>query len=267
MFVAQTSAPSTDPAEPRLCEPIPFRRPSAARGREIMSGELGELSLAAILQLVLYEAVSGWLTIPDDGQITLQRGHVIDARCGRLAGVEALRELLFLEGGRFVLTRGEPPPGLPIDNVTFATVDAYRLRDEWSRLRDVVLRPIAGAAWRPTGGHLDDVHAELDGRRTLAEIVQARGGGVTLLLDAIVDALALGLLEKVAVAGEARVAAEVTIDPDLGFFDLVDRGRDHLRAGDLDAAEAILRRALALRPDDRVVQQNLTALALRRRIP
>ena len=245
---------------------LPFPRPRPPLGREIMSGELGEISLAAILQLALYEAVSGWLAVPTDGLITLMRGHVIDARCGNLVGVEALRELLFLAGGRFVLTRGEPPPGLPIDNVTFASVDAYRLRDEWARLRDTVLRPIAGTTWQPAGRGLDHLGDALDGRRTLAEVVQRCGGGVTLILDAVIDALALGLLERVK-PDAAAAPAEPVIDPGLGFFDLVDRGRDRLRAGDLDAAEHLLRRALELRPDDRVVLQNLAALAHRRRIP
>lgn len=48
------------------------------------------------------------------------------------------------------------------------------------------------------------------------------------------------------------------------YYDLLDRAREQLRAADIDAAEALLLRALRVRPGDRVVQQNLRALARRR---
>ena len=53
--------------------------------------------------------------------------------------------------------------------------------------------------------------------------------------------------------------------PETGdYYELLDHAREQLRAADIDAAEALLLRALRVRPGDRVVQQNLRALARRR---
>lgn len=65
-----------------------------------------------------------------------------------------------------------------------------------------------------------------------------------------------------AVSAQTPAATQSTDDVD--FFELIDRGRAQMRASDYDAAERSLRRALELRPGDRVVMQNLRALAQRR---
>ena len=61
-------------------------------------------------------------------------------------------------------------------------------------------------------------------------------------------------------AAAATRAALATGD----YFELVDRARDLLRTAEFDAAELLLRRALELRPGDRVARQNLQVLAKRR---
>lgn len=233
------------------------------QGREILGGELAEISLSSLLQLAQYEALSGWLAIPSHGYIALHGGHVVGSRCGRLAGLEALRELLFHRGGRFVVLRGEPLQEHPLDNITFAVMDAYRLRDEWGRLREMILRPVGGPRWRPTGGLLDVLASRLDGRRTLADAI-AGIEPVTLALDAVLDALDIGLLEEVTRPPGAATLQLVPEAENESYFELLDRGRDLMRRGSYDAAESALRRALALRPDDRVVLQNLRALEHRR---
>lgn len=226
---------------------------------EILSGDLADISLTSLIQLAQYEVFSGWLVIARRGEIAIGKGHVLDATCGPLSGVEALRELLFHRGGRFRLLRGEPPVRRAIENVTFAVMDAYRLRDEWGRLAGLVLAPTSDQPWKPTGGLLDSVVVNLDGRRTLAEAVAASSGFFTLVIDALLDALNLGLVVRV--AARAPAAAE----PNLDFYELMDRGQALMRGGSYEAAERMLSRALALRPDDRVAQQNLRALTQRRR--
>lgn len=226
---------------------------------EILGGDLSDISLTSLLQLAQYEAISGWLCVPRRGEIVLEKGQVLDASCGTLTGVEALRELLFHRGGRFSLLRGEPRGSRMIENVTFAVMDAYRLRDEWTRIAGAVLRPAGGQMWRPTGGLLDSFAVHFDGRRTVGEAVAVAAGCTTLLLDALLDAINLGLL--------VRVAAPVahTDEPDLGFYELIDRAQRLMRGGNYETAEKHLHRALALRPEDRVAQQNLRALSQRRR--
>lgn len=231
------------------------------RGVEILSGDLRDISLISLLQLAQYEGTSGWLRVTRRGEIALRRGHVLDARCGALSGIEALRELLFHRGGRFSLLRGEPSCPPAIDNVTFAVMDAYRLRDEWARLAEVVLIPTAELPWRPTGGLLDRLVIQFDGQRNVADALAAAPDApccTTLLLDALLDALRLGLLRRV--AAPAQPASE----PELDFYELIDRARALMRGDNDEAAERLLRRALALRPEDRVAQQNLRALSQRR---
>ncbi len=228
-------------------------------GVEILAGDLSDISLTSLLQLAQYEAISGWLCIARRGEISLSKGHVLDATCGALTGLEALRELVFHRGGRFSLLRGEPKGSRAIENVTFAVMDAYRLRDEWTRIAGVVLRPAGGETWRPTGGLLDTFIVNFDGRRTVAETVAGATGCATLLLDALLDAINLGLLVRVA------APTAPAIEPDLNFYELIDRAQALMRRGNYETAEQHLQRALALRPDDRVAQQNLRALTQRRR--
>lgn len=228
-------------------------------GVEILSGDLSDISLTSLLQLAQYEAISGWLCVARRGEIVMDKGQVLDAKCGPLTGVEALRELLFHRGGRFSLLRGEPKDSRVIENVTFAVMDAYRLRDEWARIAGVVLRPAGGQMWRPTGGLLDTFVVHFDGHRTVGEAVAVAAGCATLMLDALLDAIHLGLLVRVA-APAAR-----NDEPALDFYELIDRAQTLMRGGNYETAEQLLHRALALRPDDRVAQQNLRALSQRRR--
>ncbi|WAS90949.1 DUF4388 domain-containing protein [Nannocystis punicea] len=242
-----------------MIEPIRALRP---RSTELLRGDLRDVSLVSLLQLAQVEAVSGWLRVDGRGEISLLKGHVGSVVCGRLSGVEALRELAFHDRGRFVLARGEPAGDRCGDNVTFALMDAYRLRDEWKRLAEAVLRRVDEKPWKPTGGPFDPIVLELDGQRPLAELVAPHLGIVTLVIDAALDALRLGLVERVLDA-QRRPPALAVVDGE-DYDDLLDRGRELARRGDYDAAESLLRRALARRPDDRVVQQNLRALARRR---
>lgn len=250
------------------------RNPSQATTADadpLLRGDLRDISLPSLLQLAQAEAITGWIRITGRGEIALLKGQVGAVSCGSLSGVEALRELAFPADGRFTLARGEPGGARCADNITFALMDAYRLRDEWNRLAGVVLRPVADRPWKPSGGGLDDVVLDLDGRRTLAEILRGRPRCVTLLLDALLDAINLGLIERVIGTRPAAPApaptltlVEPAVETSEDFDDLVERGRALARQGDLAAAEAALQRALAQRPDDRVVQQNLRALARRR---
>lgn len=226
---------------------------------EILSGNLADISLTSLLQLAQYEVISGWLEVSRRGEVAISKGHVLDARCGPLTGVEALRELLFHRGGRFTLVRGEPEERRVIENVTFAVMDAYRLRDEWARLAGVVLEATTDRPWKPTGGLLDTVAVQFDGQRTVEEAVTSSSPFFTLLIDALIDAIGLGLFVR------ATPRAPATPEPELDFYQLIDRGQALMRSGSYEAAEQQLRRALALRPDDRVAQQNLRALTQRRR--
>lgn len=243
-----------------VIQPVRTLRP---RSTELLRGDLRDISLVSLLQLAQAEAIGGWLRVDGRGEIGLLKGHVGKVTCGRLSGVEALRELAFHDRGRFVLARGELDGERCDVNVPFALMDAYRLRDEWKRLADAVLRRVDDRPWKPTNGPLDAIVLELDGRRPLSELVAPDACVVTLLIDAALDALRLGLVERVPPGQRPPPLAPVPVAPE-EFDALVDRGRELARRGEFERAEQTLRRALACRPDDRAVQQNLRALARRR---
>ncbi|MBK9756276.1 MAG: response regulator [Nannocystis sp.] len=70
--------------------------------------------------------------------------------------------------------------------------------------------------------------------------------------------------EQAVVPASPVVPAGDDLLPGSDYFELVDHARDLLRVAEFDVAERLLRRALQLRPGDRVVQQNLRVLAKRR---
>jgi len=230
-------------------------------GIEILAGDLFDLSLASLLHLAQYEALTGWLVVGVRGVITWRKGQITGARAGALRGFAALKELLFHRGGRFSLRRGEPEPtGETNLNTTHAIMEAYRLRDEWARIAPLVLAIPRDRPWQPTGEAIDAIAAKLDGHRTLAEVLRAQVDW-TPVVDALLHAIGQGRLERV---GHVRQAAP---SPAAGadFYELVEQARGLIREGSLEPAQALLLQAQALRPDDRVVQQNLRALAQRLR--
>lgn len=233
-----------------------------SEGVEILGGDLSDVSLPSLLQLMQYDALSGWLRVARRGEVVVRDGHVLGARCGTLAGADALRELMFHRGGRFSMVRGEPSGERVIENVMLVVLDAYRLRDEWARIAASALRVPPGRPWRPTGGALDALIERFDGRRTAADVVATAPGsaGLSSLVAAVVEAVSAGLLTRR--GGPVEPQQE---GPELGFHECLERGRSMMRDGNYEAAEQMLRRAEELRPDDRVVQQNLRALASRRR--
>lgn len=237
-------------------------------GVEVLAGDLVEISLASLLFLVQQEVIDGWLTVGRRGVVTMRRGQIIAARCGALRGQDALRELIFHRGGRFSIVRGEvrdeDQDGPHVANPTLAMMDAYRLLDEWARLLPQVLRVPAAKPWRATGGVLDSFVAEFDGRRSLADIARVQGYPLTLLIDPLLEAIAAGLLVRSSGGGvPAPVSLSTPASED--FYELLERGRECVRRGEFNEAYTLLTQALALRPDDRVVQQNLRALTQRLR--
>lgn len=295
--------------------------------KQIFGGDLRDVSLSSLLQLARAEAVSGWIRVTPRGEVSLIAGKVVGAACGPLHGVAALRELLFLDAGHFVVVRGEPSGTCIVEDTTAVVMDAYRLRDEWARISAAVLRRVPSRPWTPTGGPLDFVIAAIDGQRTIAAVVAQQGGVVTPFVDALIAAMTDGLFERVRAPREHDRAAAPPAPPaippppaapslspltaprvataplrtsspphasgssrdtpptvpaqpapapapapiasaqsteDADFFELIDRGRAQMRAAEFDAAERTLRRALELRPGDRVALQNLRALAQRR---
>ena len=223
-----------------------------AREREVLSGDLSDVGLATLLQVVQMEGLSGWIRVRGRGAITLVKGQVVGAECGELRGSDALLELLFADHGRFEVVQGSPAAAPPLPGVTFAVMDAYRLRDEWERLGGLVLRRIGGTQWRPTGAAIDAVMAEIDGVRSLRSLVAGLGVSPTQIIDAARDAIDIGLIEAAAVVQAPEVHGDL--------HELLDQSREAMRRGDLVGAIRLLEQALLVDPSSRVAQQNLRRL-------
>ncbi len=251
-------------------------RPVEARrhdGVEVLAGDLVEISLSSLLFLVQHEVIDGWMTVGRRGVVTMRKGQIIAVRCGSLRGHDALRELIFHRGGRFSIVRGEvrdeDQDGPHVANPTLAMMDAYRLLDEWARLLPLVLRVPAAKPWRATGGALDSLVAKFDGRRSLAEIVRVEAFYLTLLIDPLLEVIAAGLIVRSSSSSGSSGGESVQVPTPTSedFYELLERGRDCARRGQFNEAHTLLTQALALRPDDRVVQQNVRALTQRLRQP
>jgi len=142
-------------------------------------------------------------------------------------------------------------------------MDAYRMRDEWNRLAPQILRAPAARPWHATGGPIDATVGQFDGHRSVAEALRSQDGALCPLIDPLLAAIASGQLERI--SGDAAAAAVPPSAASNDFYELVERGRDRVRRGEYKPAHDLLTQALALRPDDRVVQQNLRALVQRLR--
>lgn len=265
----------------------------AGPGREILRGDLSGFGLIALLQIAEIERINGWIHV-SGGSIALAAGTVVGASFGAFSGVDALRELLFGAAGRFSVVRGEVSACEAIADITSEAMESCRRRDEWSRLSGKTLRRSERGRALAGEGPLGAVLGELDGVRSLAEALQRARATPTQVIDGVVAALARGDLAEVrnvvrqtiiddddeapigatpprapepavdaavdaAREAEAKVAAAVAAavadDPD--FDALMARSRDARRVGEFDVAEALIRRALALAPGDRVALQNL----------
>lgn len=245
----------------------------------VLVGEVSDISLPTLLHLLEIENVTGWLRLGDTAEISFYKGHVVDASIGSHRRLAALREILFQEDWTFEVVRGNADPGQPMHRLPFAMMDALHLRGEWSRIRGETYRLVGAQRWCPTGGEIDALMDRLDGVRPLGELVAATGVPATLAVESVLEALTLGLVEKVAKVAkatkveavpeaadqsQASISPSAGLDPDLASFiatadfdDLLSFARKRMRSGDHATVEAAVRAALRINPESRIAQQNL----------
>lgn len=246
--------------------------------RAVMSGDLEYVRLGALLHLAETEMLSGRISFEDHGHVEIDRGHPVAAACGDdLGGIDAMRELFFCDRGSFELRLADDIQGDSLGPVIALVMDGCRLVDEWERLAtmhlvwDPTWEDGADDALRPLIRRVEGVLGALDGSRSLAQVIAARGRHRSRVTDPLRILLEAGHLEEVEPPEGATDAAASTVTPvpgtvpaDGDYDELVARGRELLRGGDLDAAEERFLSALELRPNDRVVAQNLRHVRLRK---
>ncbi|MCB9761489.1 MAG: DUF4388 domain-containing protein [Alphaproteobacteria bacterium] len=236
---------------------------------EILTGALEHLSLPALLQLLENEAITGRLKLGDAGEIQVADGNIVGALWKDEEGYVALMQLFFVTEGPFAVEVGEVLSTTlrhqqPMGSNTGLIMSALRLVDEWVRLAPMVLAPEPATTW--SDAELDPLLPMLDGHRTLAEATLHAGLVPCAVIEAVLDALDGRALRSVAPPDPERAAAALNPPDPSEFYDLIDQGRQHLRARELSEAEACFRRALMARPDESLARQNLRrVLQLRER--
>jgi hypothetical protein len=237
---------------------------------EALRGDLAWVSVGGLLQLAESEACSGVVELPGAATVTLRHGRPVDARWGTLTGWPALLQALLTKRGAFRLEVGPPaePARPPLADVSTAVLEGCRLADELDRLAPLRLRPVGAL---PAEGVARALAAAMDGDRTVAEVLARSAVPEALAVDVL-----LGMTERreiVEAAPPDRERARAAVPPAIegaapavaapappaapDADELVDRAREAVRGKAFDAAADLFRRALALRPNDRVIAQNL----------
>ncbi len=96
-------------------------------------GNLADLSLAEVIQLLNLNQRSGVLTVEAEqkGEIVFSRGQMLYGKYGELTGEDAIYRLVPLKKGTFAFEPGEKPVTRNIDGSTMnVLIEACRLADE-----------------------------------------------------------------------------------------------------------------------------------------
>lgn len=220
---------------------------------EILRASLEGVRFESIVQLAEGEMLTGFIRVDGDATLTFHEGRLVDARAGAITGTDAFFSIYFRKEGAVVIERVATSGGAEIGSITELIMDALRLVDEWARLAPMVVRAQVSSLPAPLG----DLPPLLDGMRTLAEAVLYAGLPPHAAVDPLLTALSNRSLRSVAPPDEARARAAATPPKPEAYFELIDRGRLHLKEGRLAEAEVAFRQALMARPDDRMAAQNL----------
>lgn len=135
-----------DEAASRLEGLVVTRQRASANQRELR-GDLAQLPLPDLLQLLAVSRASGSLAIDAAGRrgaLLLDSGEVRDVSCGPATGLKAFVRLLMLNEGAFVFTHGAVEPAAPGTEVLAlgpTLFEATRQVDEIARLKPLLPDP------------------------------------------------------------------------------------------------------------------------------
>lgn len=171
-----------------------------------MTGTLGLFSLVDLFQLLASSARTGRLGVrhpQGPARIYFDKGQVVHAEFGPMAGVEAVYALFEREEGSFEFTVGLPPPRVSIATSTENVIlDAIRRLDE--RRRDQPQTSVARDAVLALGDrdlgkltlHADEftILAQVNGARNVTQIAVEAGLEPELVMEVVGRLLKVGAL-------------------------------------------------------------------------
>ncbi|RYE92951.1 MAG: DUF4388 domain-containing protein, partial [Myxococcales bacterium] len=179
--------------------------PEASQGGELR-GDLQQVSLVDLLQLLAMNRRSGVLTVATGagaGELRIADGEVLDSVYRRLEGEKAFYRLLTEREGSFVFSPGGPPAMARITRSTsMLLMEAMRHKDEVGRLRDELAH--LGSAFVASGSLEDDdarllhdVHDALTRTRSIDELIDELSSPDLDLLQSLLALVRRGLARRV----------------------------------------------------------------------
>lgn len=192
---------------------------------EALRGDLNQLSLPNIIQLLKSGSQSGKLDLSDGtntGEIYLQQGNVVHAVVGAQVGEEAFYTLLSWLRGDFNFVSGIDTPDHTITTTTELLLTEGQKRTKgWEKIKDVIpsLQSIFNLAQGTTGAiNLDPnewkVLAQVNGIRTITDIADSLGWEDFEAANVTAGLVRTGLLELIE---ESKSLPVTAIDNE--FFD------------------------------------------------
>ncbi len=203
-----------------------------------LSGTLSNMGVVDLLQVMEAGQKSGIVHLSSDpiksggfvtdgeerGTIFFRDGEVIDARLGRLAGLEAVYRMLLWDDGVFEIEFKNIAREDAIQTSTQAILlEGMRRVDEWSRISDLI--PAVNSrltidynalsrAYPAVPPEMKPVLHLFDGRRTVFEVVSDTPGDDAIALSVIADLHRYGILQAAhRDVGESAVEAWLSTPP------------------------------------------------------
>lgn len=210
-----------DPAEVLSRVERIFRRAEASEIEAGLEGDLAQLPLADLLQILAVNRRSGRLLLGRDGargEIALAGGHIIDATAGPVTGEKALGRLLSVREGPFAFVAGSVPGAMRIARrVEELILDGLRQVDEMAALSRELPPPdqrlaLAIAASAVPEGLLpvtSEVLALLGRPCTLTELLDRGTASDLELMRALAVLVKRGLVRRLSPAGREGEASAV----------------------------------------------------------
>jgi hypothetical protein len=192
-----------------------------------LKGDLADVGLLSVLRMLSDDGASGRLSLTresDSGDVFMASGNMVHVSCGSETGREALFRLVTWSSGSFEFHPDVAPPERTIsDDAQQIILEASTKVQEWGQIKEIV--PSNDAVFRisPKAGSeavtLDPgqwaVLAQVDGRRSVADIAKSSGQGEFEVARTIYS---LHLAGAVDITSEAASSPVVEIvDPK--FFD------------------------------------------------
>lgn len=236
----------------------------------ILEADPRYVRLPSVLQLCENEMYTGYIMLIPGGRIALSAGQPVGAQTDDgYTGIAALQELFFIEDAKLQVVLDDAVRGTPLGPSIALVMDACKVQDDWIQLAQERWVEAEGAEPHPK---LEEVRPLLShmarGDSLDVAFGKVRRRGFALSRESILSCLTYlideFMVEATDVLPEPQKIGGIILDENVDPAELVLQARIFVKDGAYNEAEALLMHALELRPNDRVISQNLRHVAMRR---